>query len=85
MPVAITRVPPKYPTLAREAGVDGTVITKALINPAGVADSVVIIKSIPMLDDAAKAAVRQWRFSPAQKSGRPASAWLEIPVKFSLH
>lgn len=85
MPVAITRVPPKYPTLAREAGVDGTVITRALIDPTGVADSVMIIKSIPMLDDAAKAAVRQWRFSPAQKSGRPASAWLEIPVKFSLH
>lgn len=85
MPVAITRVPPTYPTLAREAGVDGTVITKARINPAGVADSVVIIKSIPMLDDAAKAAVREWRFRPAQKAGQPASAWVEVPIRFSLH
>ena len=85
MPEAITRVPPQYPDLAREAGVDGTVLLRARVNTAGMADSLVLLRSIPMLDEAAMTAVRQWRFRPAQRSGVPTPAWLEVPVKFSLH
>ncbi len=83
MPEAITRVPPEYLNPPREVGVDGTVLIRARINAAGTPDSLVILRSIPMLDEAAMTALRQWRFRPAQKAGQPTSAWLEVPIKFS--
>lgn len=85
MPDPLVRVPPHYSDRARETGVDGTVLVKARVNTVGVVDSIVVINSIPLLDEAAITAARQWRFRPAQKAGQPASAWVEIPVKFSLH
>jgi protein TonB len=38
-----------------------------------------------MLDAAAAAAVRQWRFKPATSKGEPVAVWVGIPVKFTLH
>lgn len=42
-----------------------------------------ILKSIPMLDTAAVAAVRQWVFKPARNNGRPRAVWVNIPVRLS--
>jgi len=44
-----------------------------------------VVKSIPMLDAAAVACVRQWIFKPALSKGQPVSVWVAVPVKFSLH
>jgi len=85
MPEPITRVTPTYPDLAREAGVDGTVMVQALVNKDGKVKDVRVVKSIPMLDDAAKAAVRQWVFKPALSNNKPVAVWVAVPVKFSLH
>ena len=38
-----------------------------------------------MLDDAAVAAVLQWRFVPATRNGVPVCAWTAVPVRFTLH
>ena len=51
----------------------------------GTVADVRIVKSIPPLDSAAAAAVRQWRFKPAMASGQPVAAWVEVPVRFTLH
>lgn len=85
LPEAVTRVPPSYPDLAREAGVDGTVMVQALVGKDGKVKDVRVVKSIPMLDDAAKAAVRQWVFKPALSNNKPVAVWVGVPVKFSLH
>ncbi len=85
LPEAITRVPPQYPDLAREAGVDGTVMVQALVGKEGKVKDVRVVKSIPMLDEAAKAAVRQWVFKPALSNNKPVAVWVGVPVKFSLH
>jgi protein TonB len=85
LPEAVTRVPPQYPDLAREAGVDGTVQVQALVGKDGRVRDVRVTKSIPMLDDAAKNAVRQWVFKPALSNNRPVAVWVAVPVKFSLH
>jgi protein TonB len=85
LPEAVTRVPPSYPDLAREAGVDGTVMVQALVGKDGKVKDVRVVKSIPMLDEAAKSAVRQWVFKPALSNNKPVAVWVGVPVKFSLH
>jgi protein TonB len=85
LPEAITRVPPVYPDLAREAGVDGTVMVQALVGKDGKVKDVRVVKSIPMLDESAKSAVRQWVFKPALSNNKPVAVWVGVPVKFSLH
>jgi TonB family protein len=38
-----------------------------------------------MLDEAAKACVRQWRFKPAMSHDNPVAVWVGVPLHFSLH
>src|SRR5262249_31126506 len=85
LPEPITQVKPVYPDLAREAGVDGTVSVQALVGKDGKVKDVRVVKSIPMLDDAAKVAVRQWVFKPALSNNKPVAVWVACPVHFSLH
>jgi TonB family protein len=85
LPEAITKVAPEYPTTCREQGVEGTVMVQALVGRDGRVKDTRIIKSIPMLDAAAVAAVRQWVFKPALYQNRPVAVWVATPVKFSLH
>ena len=85
LPEAVTRISPAYPDLAREAGVDGTVMVQALVGKDGKVKDVRVVKSIPMLDESAKAAVRQWVFKPALSNNKPVAVWVGVPVKFSLH
>lgn len=85
LPEAINRVPPRYPDLAREAGVDGTVLVQALVDKGGKVRDVKVTKSIPMLDQAALDAVKQWTFKPALSNNKPVAVWVAVPVKFSLN
>ncbi|HEV2105305.1 MAG TPA: TonB family protein [Candidatus Eisenbacteria bacterium] len=84
LPEAITRVQPTYPDLARDAGVDGTVVVQALVDRTGHVRDVKVVKSVPMLDAAAEAAVRQWVFKPALSSNKPVAVWVAVPIHFSL-
>ena len=85
LPEAVTRVSPQYPDIAREAGVDGTVLVQALVGKDGKVHDVRVQKSIPMLDASAIAAVKQWVFKPALSNNKPVAVWVAVPVKFSLH
>ena len=85
LPEAIVKINPTYPDAARNAGVDGLVMIQAHVCACGQVDSVVVVKSIPLLDDAAKAAVRQWLFKPGLVRGEATAVWVGVPCKFSLH
>ena len=85
LPEAIIRVSPSYPEPARQKGVQGTVMVQALVARDGAVADTRVVKSIPLLDDAAMAAVRQWRFKPAMAHDGPVAVWVAVPVKFSLH
>jgi protein TonB len=85
LPEAITKAQPVYPDLAREAGVDGTVMVQALVGKDGRVKDTRIVKSIAMLDGAAEAAVKQWVFKPALSNNKPVAVWVAVPVKFTLH
>ena len=85
LPEAITKVPPVYPDLAREAGVDGSVLVQALVGKDGRVKDTRVVKSIPMLNESAVNAVKQWVFKPALSNNKPVAVWVAVPVKFSLH
>ena len=85
MPEALTKVAPSYPEAARQARIEGTVIVQARILEDGRVGATRVTRSIPELDDAALACVRQWRFRPALKDGKPVVVWVAVPVKFTLH
>jgi TonB family protein len=83
LPEAITKVAPSYPE-GLHGGVEGTVLVQALVGADGRVKDTVVEKSIPVLDEAAVAAVRQWVFKPAMAGGKPVAVWVAIPVEFSV-
>lgn len=85
LPEVITKVNPVYPEMAREANVDGTVMVQALVGKDGKVHDVRVVKSIPLLDQSAQDAVRQWIFKPALANNKPVAVWVGVPVRFSLH
>lgn len=84
-PALVRRVEPKYPPLAVSAQVQGVVILEAVVDRQGRVEEVEILRSIPLLDAAAVAAVRQWRYSPLLLNGKPERFVLTVTVSFSLN
>ena len=70
VPTKIQHVSPVYPQEAQDARVSGMVIIEATINAEGSVESAKVLRSIPMLDQAALDAVKQWRFTPTDSQWR---------------
>jgi protein TonB len=80
----LKRVDPIYPKAAQEAGVEGSVILQATISTEGKVESVKILSSIPLLDQAAIEAVRQWIYKPMEVNKKPKKTILTVTVRFAL-
>jgi periplasmic protein TonB len=83
-PRRISGSSPEYPALARSARVQGVVILEAVINDRGAIERVRVLKSVPLLDGAATAAVKDWRYTPTLLNGVPVSVLMTITVNFTL-
>jgi protein TonB len=83
-PRKVVDATPDYPALARQARVEGIVIIEATIDVRGDVQSAKVLRSIPLLDDAAVAAVRQWKFTPALLNGVPVPVIITVTVNFKL-
>jgi periplasmic protein TonB len=83
--VVITRVEPIYPHLAIINRIQGTVHLNAVITPTGSLESIQVVSGPPVLVDAARDALRQWRFRPYVLDGRPIEVQTEVIFKFSLN
>ncbi len=83
-PKLIKKVDPLYPDIARQARVEGTVIIEATTDIYGRVANVKILKSIPLLDQAAKDAVLQWVYEPMLINGRPRGIIFVVTVTFLL-
>jgi protein TonB len=85
-PEPIVRVKPRYPDLAHQAGVEGTVMVFVLVGKDGRVREVKLDpeKHQPMLDAAALEAARTWTFEPAVSNGRAVPVWVSVPFKFAL-
>ena len=78
--------PPAYPWISRRRGEEGRVVLEVAVTADGRAKEVRIKRSSgsSRLDQAALAAVKKWRFSPALSGGRAVAGRIEIPIAFRL-
>jgi periplasmic protein TonB len=83
-PQKVRDVMPAYPALARSAGAYGVVIIEATVDVNGQVTSAKVLRSVPLLDDAALDAVRQWRYTPARLNGEPVAVLITVTVNFTL-
>ena len=83
-PAKVTDVPPVYPTVAQAARVQGVVILEAVIGPDGRVTDVKVLRSVPLLVDAAIAAVRQWEYMPTLLNGVPVPVIMTVTVNFTM-
>ena len=82
-PTKLVDVRPVYPDEARRANVQGVVIIEIVIDTQGRVHDARILRSIPLLDDAALEAVRQWEFTPTAIDGVPVTLAMTVTVSFA--
>jgi protein TonB len=80
----ITRVEPRYPSLAIQTHREGRVELHALISTAGTIESLEVISGDPLLIQSALAAVREWRYRPTILNGHPVEVDTRITVIYTL-
>jgi TonB family protein len=80
----IHQVIPQYPEFARQAGVQGTVVLDAVVNVEGAVTQVKFVSGPEALSQAARNAVRWWRYEPYFVNGQPATVETTVAVDFRL-
>lgn len=76
---------PRYTEDARQRGITGDVLLEIIVLRDGSVGDVRLLRRLGAgLDEQAIQAVRQWRFSPAEKSGTPVDVVVEVAVEFNL-
>lgn len=83
-PTLMTRIEPVYPARALSARVQGTVIVEARIDAAGKVSDATVLRSVPLLDQAALDAVRQWVYAPTCFNGAAIPLVIAVAVPFKL-
>lgn len=81
-PVKVKDVAPVYPAVAKSARVTGTVVVEATIDADGKVADAHVVKSVPLLDQAALDAVRQWEYKPSTVGGKPVPVVMTVNVRF---
>jgi protein TonB len=66
------------------ARVQGVVILECTISPQGKVVAVKTVRGVPMLDEAAIQAVRQWEYTPTLLNGVPVPVIMTVTVNFKL-
>jgi len=85
-PVPIHKVEPEYSKEAASAKFEGTVVVGVEIWPDGLAHNARITKGLGMgLDEKALEALKQWKFKPGSKDGKPVKVQASIEMNFRLH
>jgi TonB family protein len=82
-PRKIKDAQPVYPAIARSAGVSGAVTIEATIGPDGKVTDAKVVRSIPLLDQAALDAVRQWTYTPTLLNGVPVPVLVTVTINFT--
>src|SRR6266571_4024110 len=74
----------EYSDEAREAKYSGTCVLWLIVDANGRPRDIRVNRSLGMgLDEKAVEAVRQWKFEPAMKDGKPVAVHLNVEVNFS--
>ena len=83
-PTRVRHVDPAYPEVAIKARVQGIVIIEAVIDTLGRVRGARILRGVPILDEAALTAVRDWVYTPTLLDGVPTPIVMTVTVTFRL-
>jgi protein TonB len=83
-PRLVRRIEPTYPRLAKQAGIEGQVELKALLDVNGRVTHIEVKRGHPALISAATNAVSQWVYEPTYLNDRPVAVMLKVVVEFRL-
>jgi len=83
-PRLIKKVNPVYSEVARLAEVEGVVILQVRTDVNGQVKDAIILRSVPLLDQAAMDAVRQWVYEPVIVDGQAVGITFTVTVRFKL-
>jgi TonB family protein len=83
-PTKLRNVPPVYPPIAQSSGVQGVVILEITIDTTGMVRDARILRSIPLLDEAAMDAAKQWQFTGTEVNGQAVPVIMTVTVNFTL-
>jgi TonB family protein len=84
-PRAISTPQPEYTERARQARREGTCVVSMIVGIDGKTSNLVVTKKLGLgLDQKAVEAVKQWRFEPARRYGKPVITHLTVQLKFRL-
>jgi TonB family protein len=75
---------PSYPPEASASGIQGAVVAEILVNEAGIVSDARVLNSVPVLDEAALRAVREWRYDLTIVDGKPVPIRMTVTVNFTL-
>lgn len=81
----VRRIEPVYPAIAKLAGVQGTVVIKAVISRTGLIEQEQVISGPALLAQAALDAVRQWKYRPYYLNSEAIEVETQITVNFVLN
>ena len=77
---------PEYSPEARKAKYEGTCVLWLVVDTNGHASSIKVARAVGYgLDEKAIEAVKQWKFKPAMKDGRPVAVQINVEVHFRLY
>ncbi|MDH3628435.1 MAG: energy transducer TonB [Acidobacteriota bacterium] len=83
-----SEVAPEYPEAARVAMIEGTVLLTGVVSDRGAVCSLLPLTVDPEgleFEDAAIAAVMQWRYDPATRNGDNVAVVVTVQVDFTLN
>jgi TonB family protein len=84
-PVPVKQVNPEYPKEAKRLNIEGTVWVKCLVDNNGSVKKAEVLKAdAKLFIEPAIDAAKQWKFTPAQRDGKPVETWVTIPFRFRL-
>jgi TonB family protein len=83
-PRKLKDVKPAYPAAAQSRRIQGVIVVEAVISPTGCVSSARVLRSIPLLDSPAVAAVSGWLFTPTLLGGSPVPVIMTVTVNFTL-
>jgi protein TonB len=81
----VYRVEPDYPRIAQTMRLSGTVVLRAKIGTDGEVHELETVSGHPILADAARKAVMQWRYRPTMLNGQAVEVETQITVTFILN
>lgn len=85
-PRAIYAPDPEYSEEARKAKYQGTCVLWLIVGPDGHPRDIRVARSLGLgLDEKAVEAVKQWKFDPAMKDGKPVAVQINVEVDFRLY